>query len=142
MRQLSLIVLLACSACNARLPGQTTLSAPPQQSPLSQIHALIGGAACADSSQCKSLAVGASLCGGPESYLAYSTAATASAPLQEWATRYARQRNTELMNAGGAAACQFIVDPGAQCRAGACVLNPAPPPAKPRLRLAPEAATQ
>lgn len=142
MRQLSLILLLACSACNATLPGASAPPPPPEQSPLAQIRTMIGSAGCTESSQCKTLAIGSSACGGPDSYLAYSTAATPAGPLQELAMRHAKQRNTELMKAGGVVSCQFIVDPGAQCRNGACVLNPAPPPGKPRLRPAPEAATK
>lgn len=143
MRQLSLILLLACTACNASRPGPPLAPpATPVLTPLAQIHSMIGSAACTDSTQCKSLAIGASACGGPDSYLAYSTAITASAPLQALAMRVAQQRHTELMNSGSVSACQFIVDPGAQCRAGTCVLGDAPTPAKPRLRPPPEASTK
>lgn len=100
---------------------------------------MIGDAACTESAHCKTLAIGASACGGPESYLAYSTAMTAAGPLQALAMRHTQQRNAELMNAGEASPCQFVVDPGAQCRAGNCVLNAGPAPAKPRLRPPPEA---
>ena len=136
MRQLSLLLLLACSACNAARPGAPSV---PAQAPLAQIHAMIGSAACTESAQCKTLAIGASACGGPDSYLAYSTATTAAGPLQALAMRHARQRNAELMKSGEASACQFVVDPGAQCRAGTCVLGAGPTPAPPRLRPPPEA---
>ena len=139
MRQLSLILLLACSACNATLPGASAPPATPEPSPLAQIRTMVGSAACTDSSQCKSLAIGSSPCGGPDSYLAYSTRTTAEAPLRELAMRHAKQRNTEIMQSGVASTCQFLVDPGAQCRAGACVLGPTPTPAPARLRLIPEA---
>lgn len=140
MRQLSLILLLACAACNASRPiAPSVPPVTPARAPFAQIHALIGSAACTDAAQCKTLAIGASACGGPDSYLAYSTATTASGPLQALAMRHAKQRNAELMKSGEVSACQFIVDPGAQCRAGTCVLGPAPPPAKPRLRPPPEA---
>lgn len=139
MRHLSLILLLACSACNASRPGAPSAPVMPAQTPLAQIHALIGSAACTESAQCKTLAIGASACGGPDSYLAYSTATTAAKPLQALAMRHAQQRNAELMKPGEASPCQFIVDPGAQCRAGTCVLNASPTPAKPRLRPPPEA---
>lgn len=132
--------MLACSACSASRPDAA--QTPPvtaTAAPLVQIHALIGSAACTESSQCKTLAVGASGCGGPESYLAYSAAATAEAPLQEQARRHAQQRHAEVMRAGVVSTCAFLKDPGAQCRAGACVLNPAPAPSQPRPRPPPEA---
>ncbi len=132
MRTLSLFGLLFCAACSASGP-------PAAQTPLAQIHALIGAAACTESAQCKTLPIGASACGGPDSYLAYSVATTPDAPLRELAMRHAQQRNAELMKSGEAGACAFLVDPGAQCRAGACVLNAAPAPGKPRLRPPPEA---
>jgi hypothetical protein len=135
---LPLVLLLACAACSAARTGGD--SAPPAEPALlPRIHAMIGSAACTESSQCKTLAIGASSCGGPDSYLAYSAAATAAAPLQELAMRYTQQRNTELMRSGLVSACVFVPDPGAQCRAGACALNPAPPPGQPRLRPPPDA---
>lgn len=132
-----LIVVLACSACNASRPGGAP--APVMSAPLAQIHAMVGVAACTESAQCKTLALGASACGGPESYLAYSTATAATAPLKALAMRHAQQRNDALMKAGEASPCHFIVDPGAQCHAGTCVLNAGPAPAKKRLRPPPEA---
>lgn len=135
MRQLSLILALACAACSASPPGGS--AAPPsavEPSPLAQIHALVGSAACTDSAQCKTLAIGSSACGGPDSYLAYSAATTSAASLQALAMRHAQQRNAELMKSGSVSACVFVTDPGAQCRSGACVLGPSPPPGKPRLR--------
>lgn len=133
MRQLSLILLLACAACSGAgpaappaLPGASAQVAPAASSRLpDQMHAQIGTAACTDSAQCKTVALGARACGGPEGYLAYSTAVTPTAPLQALAERYAQQRRAEQAASGMMSTCQFMVDPGAQCRAGSCQLRAA-----------------
>lgn len=87
------------------------------------MRALIGAGACSDTTQCKTVALGARPCGGPEGYLAYSSAATATAPLQALAARYAQQRRAEAAKSGELSTCQFMPDPGAQCRTGTCVLG-------------------
>ncbi len=132
MRQLSLILLLACAACKAGAPAAppivpaAAVAAPASAKDLpAQMRALIGAAACTDSAQCKTVPLGARACGGPESYLAYSTAATAAAPLQALAERYTQQRRAEQAAAGMMSTCQMMVDPGAQCRAGTCQLREA-----------------
>jgi hypothetical protein len=133
MRQLSLILLLACTACSAAGPTGTpapaakapvAAAAPPASSDLpGQMRALVGTAACTESAQCKTVPLGARACGGPESYLAYSTATTPAAPLQALAERYAQQRRAEQAASGMMSTCQFMPDPGAQCRAGSCQLG-------------------
>lgn len=128
MKQLSLILLLACAACSAAGPAATSTPAAPVAAVAptdlpAQMRALVGSAACSDSAQCKTVPLGARACGGPEGYLAYSTVVTQTAPLQALAERLAQQQRAANANSGMASTCQFIADPGAQCRAGACVLN-------------------
>lgn len=128
MRQLSLILVLVCAACSASPPADPP--APPSVgAPVSiaQIQALVGTAACTASRQCKTLPIGERACGGPERYLAYSTAATPSAALEGLAERYRQQRRTAIAQTGEVSSCQFLIDPGAICRAGACQLNGADP---------------
>jgi hypothetical protein len=133
MRQLSLILLLACTACSAAGPAVTSTpgvpAAPAAASTglVAQMRAQIGTAACAESSQCKTVPLGARACGGPEGYLAYSTAATPPAPLQALAERYAQQRRAEQAAAGMMSTCQMMVDPGAVCQASVCQLRSAGP---------------
>ncbi|MES2757496.1 MAG: hypothetical protein V4693_08995 [Pseudomonadota bacterium] len=123
MRQLSLILLLACAACTSSGTTGISATAPANDDLPAQMRALIGSAACTDSSQCKTVPLGARACGGPEGYLAYSATATPSAPLQALAERHAQQQRTAQAKSGMASTCQFIPDPGAQCRAGACVVG-------------------
>ena len=84
---------------------------------------MVANASCADASQCKTVAIGARACGGPEGYLAYSTALTKPAQLQALALRHAEQRRAEVTSAGLLSTCIMLQDPGATCRAGACQLR-------------------
>jgi hypothetical protein len=86
---------------------------------------MVGSAACTESSQCHTLALGARACGGPENYLAWSSAHTEAAPLRALAERYNNERRAEIAKSGEMSTCRFIPDPGAQCRAGACQLRTA-----------------
>lgn len=135
MRQLSLIFLLACAACSAAgpaappVPAGAPVAAAPAGLP-AQMRAQIGAAACTDSSQCKTVPLGARACGGPEGYLAYSTSTTPTAPLLALAERYAQQRRAEQAASGMMSTCQMMVDPGAVCQAGACQLRTTPVDAK------------
>jgi hypothetical protein len=93
---------------------------------LEQIRAMIGGASCTDSSQCRTLAVGARACGGPEAYLPYSTANLSEPALQALAERHKAERQAANEQSGMRSTCQVITDPGAECRAGTCQLRAAP----------------
>lgn len=132
MRPFPLLILLACAACvacaaTARAPARSTAkSATPVLAgdTLAQIRALIGDAACTDSSQCHTLAVGARACGGPQAYLPWSSAVTDGAALAVLAARYKTEREAALAASGEMSTCQFLPDPGAVCRAGTCQLNP------------------
>src|SRR4051812_43410739 len=90
---LSLLLLAACAVHGGAPSGQASTPAGAQANPqsgaaatpndtLARIHALVGTPSCTDDSQCRSLAIGARPCGGPESYLAYSTARTSEAELR------------------------------------------------------------
>lgn len=81
------------------------------------ITALIGDAACDTDSQCKTLAVGAKACGGPEYYLAWSTKRTDAAALREAAKSDLSAPRNMAANRGGVSNCVFVSDPGAYCAA-------------------------
>lgn len=127
MRLLFLLLLLGCTACSSSSPAvkPAPRAAPPTL--LAEMRALAGAAACTDSVQCRTVPLGARACGGPEGYLAYSSAATAAAPMQALADRYAEQRRAAHASSGMLSTCQFMPDPGAVCRAGACQLRGAGP---------------
>jgi hypothetical protein len=87
---------------------------------LQQLQALIGSAACTDSSQCRTVAIGARACGGPQGYLAWSTAQTDGGALRALAERYKAERQAEIKQKGEMSDCRFLADPGASCRSGTC----------------------
>jgi hypothetical protein len=111
---LSLFLLAGCAT-----PPRAD-AADPQAGTLQKIQALIGNAACTDSSQCRTLAIGARACGGPQGYLAWSTTQTDGDALRALAERYKAERQAEIRQKGEMSDCRFLADPGATCRSGTC----------------------
>lgn len=134
MRQLILILLLSCAGCTAvaTMPASTTpitavpaaqRSAPPAEdtaSLLVQIRNTIGSPSCTVSAECKTVAVGARACGGPDGYLAYSTSITASNAIEALAARHAERKRAAISASGVVSTCDVIPDPGAVCDQGVC----------------------
>jgi hypothetical protein len=130
MKQLLLILLLSCAGCSAvdsipptATPALAAPSALPDEdaaSLLVQIRNTIGSASCTESVECKTVGVGARACGGPAGYLAYSTSATPSAPLEALAARHAERRRAASSASGRVSSCNVIPDPGAVCDQGSC----------------------
>lgn len=138
MRKLVLLSLLACAACTTRAdapgaapaaqpatPAAPTASAPATADTLAQIKDLIGKAECASDSQCQILPIGARPCGGPASYLAWSTAKTSSSEIQALADRYRNEQQERNARSGMVSDCRAIAPPAAVCRAGGCQLTDA-----------------
>lgn len=127
MRPFPFLLLIACVTCVA---CAATASAPPKPrvaaagDTLAKIRALIGAAACSDHSQCHTLAIGARPCGGPQAYLAWSSAQTDGAALAVLGARFKQEREAAIAASGELSDCRFLPDPGAVCRAGTCQLNP------------------
>jgi len=131
MKQLLLILLLSCAGCTAvdtkplaAAPAAATPSAPVADedaaSLLVRIRNTIGSASCTASAECKTVAVGARACGGPEGYLAYSTSVSPAAPLEALAARHAERRRAAVAASGMASTCNVLPDPGAVCDKGMC----------------------
>jgi hypothetical protein len=129
--------LAACclvAACQAQPPAATVAATPgpaaasghamqgdPAANILERIRSEIGGAPCDHDAQCRTLAVGQKACGGPEAWLAWSTAASDGprlSALSDESARLARERNAR---SGMLSNCLYNADPGAQCLAGRCV---------------------
>lgn len=104
-----------------KTPAPVSAAAPAGQTLMQQIKAEIGSAACDTSAQCRSLPVGSRACGGPESYLPYSTKVSDAAKLQRLASQDSAARKEQDTRAGMVSTCQMIMDPGATCSAGRCV---------------------
>jgi len=124
MRKLILLLLVGCTAC-----GTGAAPADGQGDTLARIRALAGVPACSDDSQCHTLALGARACGGPESYLPWSSAHTSQAAIQALGERYKEERRAANAASGAMSTCQFMPDPGAVCRAGTCQLRQGGAPA-------------
>lgn len=138
MRKLILILLLGCSACTtqAQDPGRQPArpavpaesSAPAQGGDtLARIRALIGPASCTESSQCRTLPVGAMACGGPQAYLPYSTSGTDEKALRALGEQHKAERQAEIKAGGMVSICRHLPDPGAVCVSGACQLGASSP---------------
>lgn len=140
MRKLALLLFAACAAsgCGAQSGAQlaTVQAATPAAgvpatatpttgapAALERIRALIGTPACASDAQCHTLAIGAKACGGPESYLAWSSASTPEAELRTLGERYKEERRAANAASGMMSTCSFLADPGASCKAGSCQLG-------------------
>ena len=96
-----------------------------------QIQAEVGAAACDDAQQCRTIAIGAKACGGPESYLAWSTQQSDGPKLKSLVAQHRSLREAEMRRSGMASDCSFVTDPGAICLAGRCELLPRGQAAKP-----------
>jgi hypothetical protein len=131
MRKLVLLPLACLAACAAHGGDQADAAAAGKPSDtLARIHALVGKPSCTEDSQCRTMAMGEKGCGGPESYLAYSTAKSSQAELKALGDVYRAERRQANTRSGRASTCSFMMDPGAVCRAGACELRPGQPVAR------------
>ena len=117
MRHILLLFCCVSAPCSMAAPG---LAAPGLAA---QIQELIGSAPCSEAAQCHSMAMGAKACGGPERYLAWSSAQTRQEQLDALARRLKAERQAQLHASGEVSNCLAAVDPGAQCVAGHCVLG-------------------
>ncbi|MFC7422004.1 hypothetical protein ACFQNF_19260 [Iodobacter arcticus] len=105
----SLLILLSTTA----LAGDVLL----------KLKAEIGTAQCTQDTQCRTVAVGAKSCGGPEFYLPWSIAEGRAEKIALLAKKYTDQRLLEIKQSGELSTCQFVADPGAVCKQKQCVLQ-------------------
>lgn len=122
------LLTVAGAACSGTAadgpPGRAGVAPAPL---LQQIQAEIGDAACDAAAQCRTLALGSKACGGPERYLAWSSARSDGARLGQLAAQYAAARQAEDARSGMMSTCEMVIDPGATCRQNRCVLLPRGP---------------
>lgn len=96
-------------ACAAASPP-----AGPRES-MTTVLGLVGDAGCDDDAQCRTIAIGAKACGGPEAYLAWSVKRTDGAVLADAVARHAAARRKENSRTGQQSDCAVVTDPGAVC---------------------------
>jgi hypothetical protein len=122
MRILFISFFIACSGCAGGIAAAPALA---PSAVLLQINAMAADNGCSASAQCHTLPLGARACGGPQAYLAWSSAHTDGAALRLLGERYAQQEKTRIAASGEMSDCRMLADPGAECRAGTCRLRPA-----------------
>src|SRR6516165_10446484 len=99
---------LSCGCAIAQVPAGADAS-------IEKIRALIGDAACDSDAQCRTIAIGAKACGGPEYYLAWSTKRTNDAALRDALQGDGAVRRPEPPRPGMSSDCALVTDPGAYC---------------------------
>jgi hypothetical protein len=108
------LLIVAGAGCTAASVGNTTARAdrgPDRE--LEALQALIGDAACRDDAQCRTLPVGSLACGGPASYMPWSTLRSNEAALNAAAAPLAQRRPGSAP--GEMSICRMLPDPGARC---------------------------
>jgi hypothetical protein len=97
----------------------------------SRIQALVGTAACSTDADCRTSALGAKACGGPEAYIAWSARSTDEAALSRAVADYNAAQQATNLREGRVSNCELVTDPGAVCVAtgtagGSCQLRQRP----------------
>jgi hypothetical protein len=105
---------LACSG--AACAAGAAASAPASAALQARVQQLIGDAACDNSHQCRTVGIGAKACGGPESWLAWSTKVTDAQALDEAVRALAQARVEENRRSGMASDCAMRPEPPVVCR--------------------------
>lgn len=137
MKKLVLLLLAACAAsgCGAqsgnqkvpvpvaatKAPPDSNLAAPGEM--LTRIRTLVGSPTCSSDAQCHTIPLGAKSCGGPEGYVAWSSAKTQEAELRALGDSYKEQQRAANAASGMMSTCNFVPDPGAICKTGICQLG-------------------
>jgi hypothetical protein len=116
------LLTLATFACSRAAEEASTpvLVADPLDSLRVVVHQLSSDTPCEDAGQCRAVAFGSKPCGGPWSYLIYSTLATDSARLSEAVALY-NAREAELnRQAGRVSDCRSVAKPALGCVSARC----------------------
>ncbi|MGQ3094167.1 MAG: hypothetical protein ACT6RP_12010 [Roseateles sp.] len=125
MKSLHPLLVVAFASTALASCAQTPTAAEPEPQRLArELRTLIGPASCTADSQCRSLPVGAKACGGPTGYLAWSTKHTDEAALKALVAKQTAAQRHANTRPGLVSDCAVLVDPGARCEAGRCVLLP------------------
>jgi hypothetical protein len=121
MKSLTAMLLFACGA----LGGCAGASDRPADAAatLAELRAIGRDASCSSDQQCKTVALGAKPCGGPEAWLAWSSQRSDGGQVGKLAERYKQQRMAQHQQSGVVGECSMVPDPGAVCRASHCQLN-------------------
>ena len=120
------LLLTGCAVAQTPMPAPAASSGAPAAKEdtgnlYRSIREMVGEAACTANEQCRTLPIGHKACGGPESYLVWSSAATSEGKLRALVDSYNQARKREVQQSGRVSDCSMMADPGARCEAGRCV---------------------
>ena len=88
-----------------------------------EIKAMVGTAAASEPLQCKKTGLGHKPCGGPASYLIYSTLGLDEALLLQKVSRYNQLVQAEQERLGLVSDCAIVPEPGVALVGGFCVAS-------------------
>lgn len=124
----SLLVLTACQTVESEPPQKRIASSTSANSAAelyAEITRAIGTPEAQDIASCKMASFGAKACGGPESYLIYSTESTDEASLLELISRYNMLAKTRNKQEGLVSNCAVVMPPQITLKNGVCVSSQA-----------------
>lgn len=90
---------------------------------LAEIKAMVGTAAATEPAQCKKVGFGHKPCGGPASYLIYSTQGLDEPLLLQKVSRYNQLMQAEQQRLGLVSDCAVVPEPGVALVGGFCVAS-------------------
>lgn len=127
---LLMLTATACGSAPQAVPDQPMPPPPPAaagetEALWQKIQAANADTSCDTSSQCHTIGVGSRACGGPESYLAWSSKNSDGAALKALAEQHSAARRADDERAQMMSTCMMVADPGASCRESRCTVNPA-----------------
>ncbi|HQC97782.1 MAG TPA: hypothetical protein PK306_18935 [Aquabacterium sp.] len=120
---LAACLLVGATACPAAPGAEETASRQAEAELLAAIDAEVGQAACTADAQCRSLAIGARACGGPERWMAWSVTTSRGERLDLLAGKLSALVQARHARSGLMSTCVVIPDPGALCQSGRCALG-------------------
>ena len=124
----AMLVVLVVTACGGSQPPNPGTSTQLDEMSLDSLRAtitvLIGEPLASSASQCRAIAFGSKPCGGPWSYLVYSTEVTDSVKLAQLVSFYT-QREADLNRTEGRVSdCRAVMLPRISLSRGRCALAP------------------
>ena len=107
----------------AVVAGQAALSAAEPALLLAEIKAMVGTAAATEPAHCKKTPLGHKPCGGPSSYLIYSSQGLDEALLLQKVSLYNQLVQAEQQRLGLVSDCAVVPEPGVALVGGFCVAS-------------------
>ena len=102
-------------AAASAVPPRQAAAADPSAALYVELQRAIGGAACRDDAQCRTLALGSKACGGPEGYIAWSVATGDAKQIEAAAERYRQARQARNQRLGLVSDCAMVPEPTVRC---------------------------